>query len=395
MNNKPHKQLRIFMVDSIGAHRGMHYYNFPYVSALNLRGMDTLLITTEETLDHELQPPNIEVLAGFRKIYGDETKWLRGFRYIQSLLRIAFWAFRLQPDIVHFHFFQLPFFDKLLIYFLHLFRVKIVITVHDVLPFSSGMVKSNEDGGQYQKIYKLADSLIVHSQYALESLAQLGTDLVQKANMIPHGNFVDLSSKFRKPKLATKVDLEIDVEHPLILIFGTIKTNKRLDWAIKAMFIICQTFPAAQLMIAGKPRGQDISPLKDLIADLELTDNIIWCLEFIPDDDLYTYISAADVVLFPYEWIYQSGALLLAMSFAKPVIATAVGNNVETIDHEKTGFLVPPDEPEAIAYYIQKIISDKAYAEELGQAAYEYVATELSWERIAQLTVSAYSKTLP
>ncbi len=190
----------------------------------------------------------------------------------------------------------------------------------------------------------------------------------------------------------TKIGLKSST--PVILIFGTIKPNKRLDWAIEAMIKISQNYPDAKLVIAGKPREQDVSKYVELAGQLGVASNVVWRLGYVTDQELIWYFSAADVVVFPYQWIYQSAALVMAMSFAKPIIATATGSNFEFIKNNETGSLVPLNDSVAIANAILAVLDDPQYARAMGKAAYEYVTTKMSWDKIAGSTLEFYYQSI-
>ena len=76
----------------------------------------------------------------------------------------------------------------------------------------------------------------------------------------------------------------------------------------------------------------------------------------------------------------MSNALLEAMAMAKPVVVTAVGGNVETVEHEKTGLLVPPQNPSALADSILKLLTDGALARRLSYGARREVERKFSSE---------------
>jgi glycosyltransferase involved in cell wall biosynthesis len=132
----------------------------------------------------------------------------------------------------------------------------------------------------------------------------------------------------------------------------------------------------------------------NLANSLDLSSNIIWKLEHINDDDLILYFAAADVVIFPYQWIYQSGAVLMAMNFSKPIVATCVGSMKETIQDGKSGILIPLDDPDSMAQAILAIINDSKKAVDMGNAAYEFVTEKLSWDEIGKRTLEFYQEIL-
>lgn len=381
-----------YIVDSVGAHRGMHYYNFSLAQALEAIGVPTLLISIPETTAHPLRPESVEVRTGFEGIYGDRPAWLRGLAYGRSLLRILRWARRERPCVVHVHFFQAPALDYLFLFGLQKLGITTVTTVHDVLPFARGRDFHAEQGNIYQRLYARSSGLILHSTFAQEALHKLNPSLANKSALIPQGGYTSLLAHRRLPRSQARAKVNLAADAQVVLVFGTIKPNKRLDLAIEAIAQVRADHPQIQLVFAGKPQDRDVIAARALATRLGVAGSVRWRLEHISDEDLIAYLCAADVVLFPYEWIYQSAALLMAMSFGKTVVATAVGNNLEVVQHEKTGLLFPLGDTRALATAISRVLQDPAWAASLGRSAAAYVADELAWEKIARATLTYYEQ---
>jgi glycosyltransferase involved in cell wall biosynthesis len=72
-------------------------------------------------------------------------------------------------------------------------------------------------------------------------------------------------------------------------------------------------------------------------------------------------------------------ALLEAMAHALPVVATDVPGSRDVIDSERTGLLVRPDAPDALAAALARLIGDASLRARLGAAAREHVATHHTW----------------
>ncbi len=86
-------------------------------------------------------------------------------------------------------------------------------------------------------------------------------------------------------------------------------------------------------------------------------DKVRFDFRFIPDAEIATWFAAADVVLAPYRIEAQSGVALTAFHFARPVIATTVGGLPEIIQEGENGYLVPPDDPDALARAIDRFFA--------------------------------------
>jgi glycosyltransferase involved in cell wall biosynthesis len=276
------------------------------------------------------------------------------------------------------------------LHWLKLLGVRTVTTVHDVLPFDLGTDFASARGGIYHRLYTCSSGLVVHSKHTRNCLAELDSRLLGKVALIPQGNYSSVEQHRWVSRKEAKTKIGVEPCAPVILIFGTIKPNKRLDLVIEALPGISKMYPQAKLVIAGKVQDQDISKYVDLANRRGVASSVLWQLDYITDEELEWYFSAADVIVFPYQWIYQSAALMMAMSFGKPVVATAVGSNSELIKDNKTGILVPLDDVDAMVNAIQTVLEQKARASAMGKAAHEYVTTELSWNNIARSMLAFY-----
>ncbi len=67
-----------------------------------------------------------------------------------------------------------------------------------------------------------------------------------------------------------------------------------------------------------------------------------------------------------------------------PVIATAVGGLPEVVEHDKTGLLIPPRDAEALAGALERLLSDPAWARELGDHARDHVREHFSLDRLGR-----------
>jgi glycosyltransferase involved in cell wall biosynthesis len=97
-------------------------------------------------------------------------------------------------------------------------------------------------------------------------------------------------------------------------------------------------------------------------------------------DDIAEMLAMLDLVVVPSLTEGMSNALLEAMAMARPVVATAMGGNVDVIEDGATGVLVPPRDPEALAEALLRLLGDPDRARRLGAAARERARAEHSLE---------------
>jgi glycosyltransferase involved in cell wall biosynthesis len=83
-------------------------------------------------------------------------------------------------------------------------------------------------------------------------------------------------------------------------------------------------------------------------------------------------------------------AAIEAMAAGLPVVASAVGGLLDLVDHGRTGLLVPPADPGALAGAIASLVDDPARAARLGAAAREDVAQRFSFDRMVRTFENLY-----
>jgi glycosyltransferase involved in cell wall biosynthesis len=107
---------------------------------------------------------------------------------------------------------------------------------------------------------------------------------------------------------------------------------------------------------------------------------------------LYRLLEAA---LLPSRIEGLSQALLEAMALGKPVIASAAGGNVDLITPDLDGLLVSPLDPRAWAAALDRVLTDRALAHRLGEAARRTAREKFSLERTVERTLALYRRLLP
>lgn len=390
--------MTVFIVDSVGEHRGLHYHNFPLASELSHLGVRVILLSTPETCNHELLPDNIETREVFKGIYGPYPKAIRGLCYSYGLLLIGLWSLKERPQIVHFHFFQIPALDLLLILFLRLLNIVSITSIHDIVPLDKKLEQNSLSMKLFNLIYKYSISLNVHSNYVCNLILELEPSLKNKMFLTRLGNYKNfnetMNERFKFSQADAKNSVGLSNFDQVLLIFGTIKPNKRLDWVINAMKLVVEKNDHVRLLIVGSLQDRDVQKELLLVKELGLDNHVLWRLEKVSDEELSVYLIAADIVLFPYEWIYQSAGIIMAMSFGKPIIANDVGSIGELIKSGNTGLLVQMDNPEKLASAIKFLLINQKESHRLGDAALRYVDDNLSWHSIAQITLDNYQRLL-
>jgi len=163
----------------------------------------------------------------------------------------------------------------------------------------------------------------------------------------------------------TKEELVFSKDSIVLLFFGYVRKYKGLDILIEAFPNILTEIPEARLLIVGEFYDKPDTYLEQ-IKNLGIEDKVKVVNEFVPNEEVAKYYEASDIVILPYRSATQSGILNVAYGFNKPVIVTDVGGLSDFVNEGKTGFVVKPDSPEAIAECVKNFMKVKKETDFLG-----------------------------
>lgn len=139
-----------------------------------------------------------------------------------------------------------------------------------------------------------------------------------------------------------KEKLKLDVNTRYLLFFGFIRDYKGLDLLLNAFADNRLRKYPVKLLIAGEYYSSP-EPYLELIKKNKLEDLIELRTDFIADEEVNLYFSAADMVVQPYKSATQSGVTQIGYHFNKPMLVTNVGGLSEIIPDGKIGYVVEPD----------------------------------------------------
>jgi glycosyltransferase involved in cell wall biosynthesis len=219
------------------------------------------------------------------------------------------------------------------------------------------------------------DYFIVQSVSVRQDLLHYKPKAVFKE--IPHPVFEIFKESYTQAQAREK--LGIQPNEKVLLFFGFIRAYKGLNHLITALPKVLEKMKV-RLLICGE-FYDDEHKYRQQIADLNVADQIILKADYIPNEEVGLYYAATDVVVLPYVTATQSGVVQVAYNYNKPVITTRVGGLPEVIDEDKTGFIVPPQDPDALAAAIIKffeIMESTDFAQHIQEHKKQY-----SWERMA------------
>lgn len=190
-------------------------------------------------------------------------------------------------------------------------------------------------------------------------------------------------------KIAIRETLAIPPNRFVILFAGQIIERKGIADLLNAWSMLTlQTRDNATLLIVGddlENQGRYRCEMEKSAAGMP---GDIRFLGF--QADVASYLAAADVVVVPSHAEPLGNATLEAMSHGLPVVGSNVGGIPEMIDDERTGLLVPPRSPQAIADAIARIFNSEDYGAKLGERARERCSLKFDLRTHVSAVVEQY-----
>ncbi len=194
----------------------------------------------------------------------------------------------------------------------------------------------------------------------------------------------------RKTPAEARDTLGLSVDARLVLFFGFIKPYKGVVHLIDAAADLKARYgDGIRVLIVGDIYGDKKSYL-DRIAASGAEDIIQLVDGFVPDEVVEDYFLAADLAVLPYVSATQSGIVQIAYNYNLPVVTTNVGGLPEVVRDGKTGFIVPPADPSALAEATIRFF-DEDWARDFS-AGVAAEKEKYSWDRMAEAVERLASK---
>src|SRR5690349_15101838 len=407
---------RLVLVEPNGS-GGLIHYAYQLCTALADEGLDVTLITGKQYelagLPHNFRVNNLLDLWSlfdpqasqnihanawqrrWQKLRWTARRGQRGLRLLTAWARLTRTVLELEPDIVQFSKIHFPFEA---IFLAQMRRRGLTLTqiCHEFEQrenqrglFSSLRVRA------YADIYRNFSAIFFHARENCEKFLSLYPFVDnKKTHIIPHGNSSWLLRHF--PQTDNEVSLrqrfKLKPGEPVVLFFGLLAPSKGIQDLVDA-FAIVRKSSNAKLLIAGYPTKHfDMKDLNAKIAASGLTDHVLLDTRYIPLEEVGALMGLATVAVYPYRSSTQSGALQVAYTFGRPVVATIVGGLPEAVEPGRSGFLVPAESPLELADAIQKLVNNYELAKIMGEYARHLSETRFSWRSVARQIIKVYEE---
>ena len=176
---------------------------------------------------------------------------------------------------------------------------------------------------------------------------------------------------------------------PLIGTVARLEPQKGMAFLIAAMGELKRSGVFGRLWIVGD--GPDQGDLERRADECGVGESIAFLGR---REDVPALMRRFDVFVLPSLWEGLPNAALEAQAASRPVVATAVDGTPEAVEDGKTGLLVPPRDPAAMAHAIASLLADPGRRKSMGDAGRERVARVFGMERMVAETERLYEEAL-
>ena len=241
-----------------------------------------------------------------------------------------------------------------------------------------------------------ADAIVAECPDDRRNLVTLYNADPHRIAVIPCGfsseEFWPIAPRFARHALGLPSDV------PVLLSVGRLVPRKGVDNVIRALSVLVRRLgvPAELLVVGGSSDIADasvtpeIGRLRAVAAEAGVADRVTFTGRR-SRDLLKLYYSAADVLV-ATPWYESFGMTSVeAMACGTPVVGARVGGIKYSVLDGRTGFLVPPNDPVALAERLNEICCSPRLAERLSSMAVRRAYGLFRWERVIQSLAALYA----
>ncbi len=260
---------------------------------------------------------------------------------------------------------------------------------------TSGFLDRLERGGRmlglYRWVYSRMDHIITPSDELAGAVGSLGVPR-QKITFVSNGVDTDKFSPEVPPR-DLRQQYALAPNTRIVLCPRRLEPKNGVRYLVEAVPAVLRQCPETRFFVVGGSYPDQLALLQKRARDLGIDDRIIFAGS-VPNAEMPSWYTAADVVVLPSLKEATSIAGLEAMACGRPLVGTNVGGIPHLVTDGRTGLLVEPRDPDGLADALVRLLTDDATRREMGVAARKKAVDRFSWARIAGTVQGIYTRTL-
>ena len=237
-----------------------------------------------------------------------------------------------------------------------------------------------------KRIITNATAVSVANEYEKEIFRNLNKK--SKIEIIRNG--VNLETLVSKENFKEKYG----INSRFILFVGRFSKSKGIENLINALNIIKheEVVSDVRLVIMGVDFGYE-QKMEEMIKKFDLSEKIM-VIKNPPRDDVISAYGESEFLILPSQWELSPLVPLESFAFKKPVISTKSHGIPFTVQDDKNGILVEPENPSELASAIKKLLLDEGLRKRLGLSGYNFVHEECNCISMAKNSLNLYEQIL-
>lgn len=282
-------------------------------------------------------------------------------------------------------------------------QIPFVVTFH-ALGYIRKIYQGSQDKFPIQRIdierqiVKEADQIIAECPQDKEDLMQYYEAPAERITVIPCG--FNPNEFYPLDKLLARMVLKLDSREHVVLQLGRIVPRKGIDNVIRAMGRIKRTSTSATLIVVGgesdsmdPEKNPEIARLQQIAGEENVDDRVMFTGR--KQRDILKYYYAAADIFVTTPWYEPFGITPLeSMACGTPVIGSNVGGIKYSVEDGKSGFLVPANDPDALAIKIYELLHDVKLRNTMRENAIKRANTLFTWSKVTERVVALYERVL-
>lgn len=359
-------------------------YNPSLCKALANEGVDVTLLAPS-------LKGNYEEFAYLKLLKIVPQSWVSKKIIIKRILRtievfcnyvvVAFYVVFKRPDVLHIQWLPLTEVCSLELYILKLYKIispkiKIYLTAHNVYPHElseAGKVKYKK---RFLKVDKAIDGYMVHLNSSKVMMQKEYSISEHRLHVAYHGLYIPEGYKLN----------EHSNEKVNIILYGYQTLYKGADLLVDAVGLLSSEIRnKINVEIIGSTDSILFTAYSEKASQL----GIKWVNRFVSDEELYAAIGESDLILLPYRNISQSGVLLLALSYKKPILTSDLPSFKETLEGYPDDYFFKSADSRSLSEIIERFVSGKIDQDKIKSIISE-LNKKFAWKETAKATIRAY-----
>ncbi len=240
------------------------------------------------------------------------------------------------------------------------------------------------------RILEEADRVLTTCPAEIEELTGIYGAQRSRLALVPCG--VDIRTFRPIDRREARNELSLP-EGPTVVYVGRLVPRKGVDTLVEAFALLPRQLRARLVIVGGEPGAEgsaEVARLSTLAGKLEVAERVTFTGSR-PQQDLYRYYGAADVAVTVPHYEPFGMTPLEAMACGVPVVGSRVGGIKTSVVDGETGYLIPPQDPKALAGRLLRLLSDGALRDRMGCAGRRRVEEHYTWKHIATLAATTFS----